>query len=58
VHSPVPLYLQLAFDTLGLAEGSFSIAEAAAKRVLSLPKHLHLTGDEQVHIAGILRDAI
>ncbi|HAZ61116.1 MAG TPA: aminotransferase DegT [Gammaproteobacteria bacterium] len=42
VHYPRPLHLQPAFAGLGLAAGSFPVAEAAAARVLSLPMHPYL----------------
>jgi len=37
IHYPVPLHLQPAFSRYGYAEGSLPVAEAAAKRVMSLP---------------------
>ena len=37
VHYPIPLHLQPGFRYLDLGEGCFPEAEAAAKRVLSLP---------------------
>ena len=55
VHYPVPLHLQPVFAGLNLPEGSFPVAEAAAKRVLSLPMHPYLAEDELVRIASILR---
>ena len=51
VHYPVPLHLQLVFAELGLQEGSFPIAEAAARRVLSLPMHPYLTEGNMRHVA-------
>ena len=43
VHYPIPLHLQPVFAGLNLPEGSFPVAESAAKRVLSLPMHPYLT---------------
>lgn len=43
VHYPTPIHLQPAFAHLGYTEGSFPMAEAAAKRVLCLPMHPYLT---------------
>jgi UDP-2-acetamido-2-deoxy-ribo-hexuluronate aminotransferase len=37
VHYPIPLNLQPAFAELKHGEGSFPVAEAAAKCVMSLP---------------------
>ena len=39
VHYPTPLHTQPAFSSLGKRVGDFPIAEAAAKRVMSLPMH-------------------
>ena len=52
VHYPVPLHLQPVFAFLGHGEGSFPVAEAAAKRVMSLPMHPYLTDNELVFIAS------
>lgn len=49
VHYPIPLNLQPAFAYLSQPEGSFPVAEAAAKRVMSLPMHPYLT-DEQIEL--------
>jgi dTDP-4-amino-4,6-dideoxygalactose transaminase len=49
VHYPVPLHLQPASAKLGLEyrAGDFPVAEAQAKRILTLPAHQHLS-DEQI----------
>lgn len=47
VHYPVPLNLQPAFAYLNQPEGSFTEAEAAAKRVMSLPMGPELVSDQQ-----------
>ena len=57
VHYPVPLHLQPVFAGLGLKEGSFLVAEAAAKKVMSLPMHPYLSDEEQVIIAEAVREA-
>lgn len=54
VHYPVPLHLQPAFAGYGYAQGDFPIAEAVAKRVLSLPMHSDLKLDEQQKIITVL----
>jgi UDP-2-acetamido-2-deoxy-ribo-hexuluronate aminotransferase len=56
VHYPVPLHLQPVFAGLNLSEGSFPIAESAAKRVLSLPMHPYLTEVELIRIASALKE--
>jgi UDP-2-acetamido-2-deoxy-ribo-hexuluronate aminotransferase len=58
VHYPVPLHLQPAFAGLGQGEGAFPLAEAAARRVMSLPMHADLDESTQDRVAAALRDAI
>jgi len=55
VHYPVPLHLQPVFSGLGMGEGSFPVAEAAAKRVMSLPMHPYLTEEDLAFIAGAVK---
>lgn len=58
VHYPVPAHLQPAFRGLGYAEGSFPVAEAAARRVLSLPMHPYLQVEDQDRICEAIRLAV
>ena len=58
VHYPIPLNLQPAFAGLNQGEGSFPLAEAAAKRVMSLPMGPDLTLDDQAFITRLLKDLI
>jgi UDP-2-acetamido-2-deoxy-ribo-hexuluronate aminotransferase len=58
VHYPVPAHLQPAFQNLGYPEGGFPIAEAAARRVLSLPMHPYLSAEDQDCICAALRQVI
>ncbi|WP_199153950.1 DegT/DnrJ/EryC1/StrS aminotransferase family protein [Chromobacterium sp. ASV23] len=58
VHYPIPLHLQPAFAHLGLAEGSFPHAEAAGKRVMSLPMHPFLTEEAQDAIVAAVKKAL
>ena len=51
VHYPEALHLQPAFAYLGHREGDFPMAEAAAKRVVSLPMHPYLTESDLARIA-------
>lgn len=55
LHYPVPLHFQKAYAHLGLGEGAFPHAEAAARECLSLPMFPELT-DEQVRtVASAVR---
>jgi len=54
VHYPIPLNLQPVFSYLNQGPGSFPTAEAAAKRVMSLPMHPYLTEEEIGRIVGVL----
>jgi UDP-2-acetamido-2-deoxy-ribo-hexuluronate aminotransferase len=56
IHYPVPLHLQPVFACLNLLEGSFTVAESAAKRVLSIPMHPYLRDEELVKITSMLVD--
>ncbi|MEI6127493.1 MAG: DegT/DnrJ/EryC1/StrS family aminotransferase, partial [Pseudomonadota bacterium] len=47
IHYPIPLHLQQAYAYLGYQEGSFPHAEAAAKKIISLPLFPEIT-DGQV----------
>lgn len=47
MHYPTPIHLQEAYADLGLAEGTFPIAEEISRTQLSLPMYYGLT-DEQV----------
>ncbi|MFJ8044448.1 DegT/DnrJ/EryC1/StrS family aminotransferase [Kitasatospora sp. NPDC096147] len=58
VHYPVPVHLQPAFADLGHGEGSFPVAERAARELLSLPLHPHLTEDQQTYVAETLAKAL
>jgi dTDP-4-amino-4,6-dideoxygalactose transaminase len=46
IHYPTPLHLQPAAASLGYRPGDFPMAEADAKRMISLPAHQHLTDEE------------
>jgi UDP-2-acetamido-2-deoxy-ribo-hexuluronate aminotransferase len=57
VHYPQPLHLQPVFENLGQREGSFPAAEAAARRVISLPMHPYLTEADQAKVVRAVRQA-
>ncbi|MCA9909397.1 MAG: DegT/DnrJ/EryC1/StrS family aminotransferase [Anaerolineae bacterium] len=58
VHYPVPLHLQPAFESLGVREGSIPIAEAAAKRVMSLPMHPFIDEHSQARVVDAVKAAV
>ncbi|MFJ9522633.1 DegT/DnrJ/EryC1/StrS family aminotransferase [Kitasatospora sp. NPDC101801] len=58
IHYPVPVHLQPAFQYLGHPEGSFPVTERAAREILTLPLHPHLTEDQQTFIAETLAKAL
>ena len=47
LHYPIPLHLQKAYEYMQLPVGSFPVAEACAKKLLSLPMFPELT-EEQI----------
>jgi dTDP-4-amino-4,6-dideoxygalactose transaminase len=51
IHYPVPVHLQAAYKDLGLARGSFPVAEQCADEFLSLPMYPELTS-QQVEYVG------
>lgn len=58
IHYPTPLHLTAAYESLGYRAGQFPIAEAAAKRILSLPMFPHLTAEQQWQVSQSLRAAV
>jgi len=50
IHYPTPLHLQPASAGLGYGKGDFPLAEAQAKRMISLPVHQHLTHEEMAYM--------
>jgi len=51
IHYPVPLHLQPAFSKGAQAEGSFPVAEAVAKKIISLPMFPELEEKEITQVA-------
>jgi dTDP-4-amino-4,6-dideoxygalactose transaminase len=58
IHYPVPIHLQGAFAHLRQPEGSFPVAERAAREILSLPMFPGITPDQQFRVADTLRKAV
>jgi dTDP-4-amino-4,6-dideoxygalactose transaminase len=58
IHYPTPLHLHGAMRQLGHGPGDFPAAEAAAREILSLPLHPHLTAAQQERVADSLRKAL
>lgn len=58
IHYPVPIHLQGAFASLGHEEGSFPVAEAAAKEMISLPLFPGITDAQQDEVMEAVRAAL
>jgi dTDP-4-amino-4,6-dideoxygalactose transaminase len=58
IHYPVPIHLQGAFAGLGLGEGVFPVAEAAAREMISLPLYPGITEPQQDRVVKALRAAL
>jgi dTDP-4-amino-4,6-dideoxygalactose transaminase len=52
IHYPTPPHLQAAYTELGLAAGSFPLAERMADEALSLPMGPHLSDTEVGHVVA------
>jgi dTDP-4-amino-4,6-dideoxygalactose transaminase len=58
IHYPVPLHLLPAYTHLGYRPGDLPVAEAASRRVLSLPLYPGMEGAQQERVAAALREAL
>jgi len=58
LHYPIPLHLQHAYSRLGYRPGSFPVAEAASRRILSLPMHPELTDEQVDYVASVLMESL
>jgi dTDP-4-amino-4,6-dideoxygalactose transaminase len=55
IHYPIPLHLQTCYASMGLREGSFPVAERAAREVLSLPLFPEMTDAQVERVCEALR---
>lgn len=55
IHYPTPLHLQPCYRSWGIDAGSLPAAEAASKRLLSLPFFAHLRDEELESVAELVR---
>jgi UDP-2-acetamido-2-deoxy-ribo-hexuluronate aminotransferase len=55
IYYHLPLHLQPCFRHLGHGEGSFPVAEAASREVLSLPVHSYLSQEEMESVVEGIR---
>ena len=55
IHYPVPVHLQKAYHGLGLAQGSFPVAEACAEEFLSLPMFPELKSEQIAYVADTIK---
>lgn len=58
IHYPVPIHLTEAFAALGHPEGTFPVAEQAAREILSLPLFPEITAGQQERVARALTSAL
>jgi dTDP-4-amino-4,6-dideoxygalactose transaminase len=58
LHYPVPLHLQEAYASMGLAAGTFPASERVASAGLSLPLFPHMTEEQVVHVAAAVQVAL
>lgn len=56
LHYPLPLHLQKCYASLGYKEGSFPVAEKAARECLSLPIYPEMTDAQVQRVAQVIHD--
>jgi dTDP-4-amino-4,6-dideoxygalactose transaminase len=58
IHYPTPLHLTPAYSFLGQGPGSHPVAEMAAREILTLPIHPHITVEQQQYVSVQLARAL
>jgi dTDP-4-amino-4,6-dideoxygalactose transaminase len=58
IHYPTPIHLTGAYMPLGYRAGDFPVAEAAARRILSLPLYPNITRGQQHHVVASTSAAV
>jgi dTDP-4-amino-4,6-dideoxygalactose transaminase len=58
IHYPIPIHLSSAFSGLGYTEGTFPVAERAAREILSLPLFPEITPAQQERVVSVLTAAL
>ena len=58
LHYPIPLHLQKAYGHMELSVGSYPVAEACAKRLLSLPMYPELTEEQIQWVSSSLKKIV
>ncbi len=56
LHYPLPLHLQKCYANLGYKEGSFPVAEKAARECLSLPIYPEMTDSQIQRVASVIKE--
>jgi dTDP-4-amino-4,6-dideoxygalactose transaminase len=54
IHYPQPPHLQAAFSRLGLAQGTFPVAEKLSKEILSLPIYPGIRSETSIKVAQVI----
>jgi dTDP-4-amino-4,6-dideoxygalactose transaminase len=58
IHYPIPVHLQIAYRSLGYAQGAFPVAEQCAREFVSLPMYPELPVSKVVLIADAVKSAL
>lgn len=55
IHYPIPIHLQVAYQDLEYAKGSFPITEEYANQILSLPMYPEIAPDQVTYVAEMVK---
>lgn len=58
IYYPKPLHLQEAFSKLQFSEGDFPVTEGVSKKIMSIPMHPYLEGDQIDFICKTIIEAL